>query len=45
MTLRAISRKDVLFPRKFTPSIASHADVLRGSVRVPVRGAGTRDEP
>ena len=25
--------------------LASHADVLRGSSRVPVRGAGTRDEP
>ena len=27
-------------------SVASHADVLRGSSRVPApRGAGTRDEP
>ena len=26
-------------------ALASHADVLRGSSRVPARGAGTRDEP
>ena len=34
------------FPFYFKPRLASHADVLRGSSRVPApRGAGTRDEP
>ena len=32
--------------REFGKNLASHADVLRGSSRVPApRGAGTRDEP
>ena len=35
-------------PRSGKPCVASHADVLRGSSRVPAprtpRGAGTRDE-